>query len=89
MFFPEDKQKHLLAGFSITLFSWILSFFLFGHSPIESITIALLLGIFSAISKEAYDSVTGGNVELLDILATLTGSLFSIVCIFLLTLLRF
>jgi len=57
-----DKQKHILAGFIISLmFVWI--------SPL----LAIMIVAFVGISKEFYDSTGKGCVEGWDVAATVLG----------------
>ena len=64
LYIPHDKLSHYFYGQVMTLI-------MFPFLP-SIIILLVILGI--SIYKEMWDGKNGGNVELLDILATLLGS---------------
>lgn len=67
---PEDKQKHFIAGFTISVFASLFVGYLLGF----------LFALFIGAGKEVYDRVTGkGTPELKDFLFTAFGAIVSVV----------
>lgn len=65
---PYDKQLHFGAGFVSSLIICTLT-----KSTVAGIGVALILGA----SKEIYDYFYGGDVEFLDVVATVFGGIIA------------
>lgn len=72
---PEDKKKHLIFGFIVTIIFGLFCGAFWG----------LLVGVSCGIFKEIVDSMGYGTPELLDFLYTAVGSGFAYLLLILLT----
>lgn len=65
----QDKKKHFVAGYAITIVVSILLGYIVGA----------LASIVAGVGKEVYDKVSGkGTPELLDVVATATGAVAAV-----------
>ena len=72
---PRDKQLHFAAGLLIYFFVSLISHW---FQLNLSSTVVLLCVLLAGIGKEILDMFTDNDVELWDVIATLTGGLFGL-----------
>jgi hypothetical protein len=73
---PVDKQLHIAVGAAVGTITALHS------SPRKMIYNGVIAGAVAGLGKELYDSKFGGNVESLDIVATIAGAALSSVVVY-------
>jgi hypothetical protein len=66
---PQDKCLHALAGVLI-----------FGAAHFISWQVGIAVVLIAGIAKELFDYLTGGDVSVRDVAATLSGGLLGLLC---------
>lgn len=72
---PSDKIEHFVAGNIIFFITFIMTGLLSRHDLELATSVACLLTVLAGIGKEVWDSFSGGDVDVFDVLATWAGAI--------------